>query len=276
MRVLVLGATGNVGRALTTAAAAAGHDVRAVVRREVDLGEGVEVHIGDLDDTDSLVDALGGVDGLFTLAGYGGLAGTLEAAKDRGVRRVALLSSSAAPSGRTDNAVAKYHIESEALVRASGLEWTALRPNPFMSNALRWLPQLRDGDDVREPFGDVPLSVTDPADIAAVALVALTQEGHAGRAYRLSGPQALTAAERLATIGAVTGRSLRLVVPSDDDARRELSQAMPEPYVDAFFQFYREGLIDETTVHPTVREVLGRPPVAFQDWVRANADAFRS
>ena len=145
-----------------------------------------------------------------------------------------------------------------------------------MSNALRWLPQLRDGDDVREPFGDVPLSVTDPVDIAAVALVALTQEGHAGRAYRLSGPQALTAAERLATIGAVTGRSLRLVVPSDDDARRELSQAMPEPYVDAFFQFYREGLIDETTVQPTVQEVLGRPPVAFEDWVRANADALRS
>jgi uncharacterized protein YbjT (DUF2867 family) len=276
MRLLVLGATGNVGGAVTRAAARAGHRVRAVTRRPVDLGDGVDVHVGDLDDAGSLADACAGVDAVFTLAGYQGLAGTLDAARERGVRRVVLLSSSAAPTGRRDNAVARYHLESEDVVRGSGLEWTLLQPNAFMSNAFRWLPQLRASDVVREPFGEVPLSVVDPSDIAAVALAAMTGDGHHGRTYRLSGPESLTAAERLSVIAGETGRHLSLVVPTDEEARRELSAAMPEPYVDAMFQFYRDGLIDETTVLPTVHEVLGRPPGTFAAWVRANADRFRA
>jgi uncharacterized protein YbjT (DUF2867 family) len=274
MTILVLGATGNVGRAVVLAAVEAGHPVRAVVRRAGDLPDRVEPYVGDLDDAESLAGAFDGVDGLFTLAGYAGLAGTLELAGAAGVRRVVLLSSSAAPSGQRDNAVARYHLESEDTVRASGLGWTLLRPNAFMSNALRWLPELGRGDVVREPFGDVALSVTDPADIAAVAALALTTEDHLGQTYRLSGPQALTAAERIAILGRILGRDLRVVVPTDDQARAELSATMPAPYVDAFFEFYRGHLIDETTVQPAVAEVLGRPATTFEQWARANAAAF--
>lgn len=270
MRILVLGATGNVGRAIVEAALAGGHRVRAVSRGARGLPEGADVYVGDLNDASTLAQAVDGVEAVFTLAGYDGLAGTLANAAHGGAERVVLLSSSSVPSGNRDNAVARYHIESEDLVRASGLGWTMLQPNSFMSNSLRWRAQLREGNVIREAFGDVPLSVVDPADIAAVALLALTTDDHSGRSYRLSGPEALTAAERADILGAALGRELTVVVPADEEAR----EGLPPAYADAFHEFYRGGLIDETTVHPTVAQVLGRPPVAFADWVSKNLDQF--
>jgi hypothetical protein len=72
----------------------------------------------------------------------------------------------------------------------------------------------------------------------------------------------------------VLGRAVRVEPQPDDEARAEMVAQMPEPYVDAFFEFFRDGLIDETTVHPTVERVLGRPPRSFRDWAAAHADAF--
>jgi uncharacterized protein YbjT (DUF2867 family) len=138
---------------------------------------------------------------------------------------VVLLSSSSTPSGNRNNAVAKYHLESEDAVRASGMGWTFLQPNAFMSNALRWRPQVIAGEAIREPFGDIALSVVDPADIASVALLALTTADHHARSYRLSGPEALTAAERAEVLGEALGRKLTVVVPSDEDAREGLPPA---------------------------------------------------
>ena len=276
MRILVLGATGNVGREVSALAAGSDHEVRAVARTRPDQSPaGVHFVPGDLNDASSYAAALEGVDALFTLPGYGGLADTLTAARAAGVRRVVLLSSSAAPTGRTDNAVARYMIESERTVRDGGIAWTMLRPNAFMSNALRWLPQLADGDVVREAFGDVPLSVIHPGDIAAVAVDALTDDRHAGRAYRLSGPETLSTAERVRLVGVAAGRELSFVPLADDEARTEMLATTPPEYVDAFFQFYRDALIDETTVQPTFEQVMGRPPRTFATWAEENAGSFR-
>jgi uncharacterized protein YbjT (DUF2867 family) len=106
--------------------------------------------------------------------------------------------------------------------------------------------------------------------VAAVALRGLATGDHEGPIYRLNGPEALTAAERATILGDALGRDLTVVVPSDEEAR----EGQPPEYADAFHEFYREGLIDETTVHPTVAEVLGRPPATFAAWVRANQEAF--
>jgi uncharacterized protein YbjT (DUF2867 family) len=274
MLIVVLGATGNVGSEVVTGAVAAGHSVRAVSRSGGTSSADVEHVAGDLNDAATIAPALDGADALFTLAGYAGLPATLAAARAAGVGRVALLSSSAAPSGSRTNAVARYNLESEDLVAASGLAATIVRPNAFASNALRWLPQLADGDIVREPFGDVALSVIDPADIAAVVLHGLAADVNAG-VYRVSGPEALTAAQRLAVLGDVLGRPLREEPMTDAEIREQLTATMPQEYVDAFFEFYRGGLIDETTVQPDVERALGRPPVPFRTWVEANAGQFR-
>jgi uncharacterized protein YbjT (DUF2867 family) len=275
--ILVTGATGNAGGAVVRALVAEGEQVRALVRdpERAQLPNGVEAVPGDLDRPDTLAPHVGGVTAAFLLSGYGGLADTLARLRGAGVERVVLLSSSAAPEGDLTNAVARYHILSERAVRESGLPWTFLRPNSFMSNAFRWRPQVRAGDLVRLPFADVPIAMIHPDDLGRVAAAALTTSEHEGRAYRLSGPQALRPAEQVAILGRAVGRRLRFEAQSDDEARAEMERAMPPAYVDAFFRFFAEGAVDETTVHPTVREVTGREPLTFEQWAQHHADAFR-
>jgi len=276
--ILVTGATGNVGSELCRILAESGEPVRGLIRddsRRARLPAGVEGVVGDLNDPDSLAPALDGVRGVHLLAGYAGLPAALERMKAAGVQRVTLQSSSAVPDGDTTNAVARYHIESEAAIRASRLAWTFLQPNGFMSNALEWAEPLRRGDVVTAPFAGVRTAQIDPRDIAAVGAVALTSGGLDGRSLRLSGPESLLAAERVAILGAVLGRDLRLEPQSDDDARAEMSASMPPEYVDAFLRFFADGTLDESEVLPTVEEVLGRPPRTFRAWAEEHADVFR-
>jgi uncharacterized protein YbjT (DUF2867 family) len=273
--IFVTGATGNVGRELVRVLSEAGEPVRALIRREAELPEGVDGYVGDLNDAGSLAGALDGVRAAHLLAGYEGLTELLAAMRAAGVERVTLQSSSAAPSGDMTNAVARYHILSEQAIRESGLGWTFIQPNSFMTNALRWLPQLRAGDTIRLPFADVPIAMIDPADIAEVVAVALTTDRHEGRAYRLSGPESLLPAEQVAILGEAIGRDLRFEAQSNEEAHAEMSASMPAEYVEAFFSFFVDGTVDESTVRPTVEEVLGRPPRRFADWAREHADAFR-
>ena len=158
--ILVTGATGNAGGAVVRALVAAGEPVRALTRRpgESELPAGVDLVSGDLNQPSSLAPALAGVSAAFLLSGYEAMDEFLRALRDAGVERVTLLSSSAAPSRDMQNAVARYHIVSEQAVRESGVAWTFLQPNSFMTNTLQWAPQLREGDVVRAPFEGVPVA----------------------------------------------------------------------------------------------------------------------
>jgi uncharacterized protein YbjT (DUF2867 family) len=271
----VTGATGNAGGAVVRALLDVGQQVRALVRDAGSVPAGAEAVVGDLNRPETFGDALAGVRGVFLLSGYDRLDELLAAARSAGVERVVLLSSSAAPGGDMTNAVARYHIESEQLVRASGLGWTFLQPNSFMSNTFRWVGQLRSGDVVRLPFAGVPISTIDPDDLGAVASAALTDGAHEERSYRLSGPESLRPGEQVAIVAQVLGRDVRFQAQPDDEAREEMSRNMPQQYVDAFFSFFVDGTVDETTVHPTVEQILGRPARTFAQWADANADALR-
>jgi uncharacterized protein YbjT (DUF2867 family) len=276
--ILVTGATGNVGGELVRALAGAGQPVRALARagREQEFPPGVQPVTGDLNQPQSMRTALAGADAMFLYPGYQDMAGTLAEARRAGVRRVVLMSGSSAASGDTGNAVSRYMIESEDAVRVSGLAWTMVRAFGFMSNTLQWVPQLREGDLVRAPFAGVPIAVIDPSDIAAVAAAALTATGHDGRVYTVSGPQALRPADRARILGEVLGRDLRFEGQPDDEAQAEMSAAMPAAYVDAFFDFYVKGTLDESQPQPDVAEVTGRPPRSFRQWAQAHAGPFLS
>src|SRR5215475_2438707 len=251
--ILVTGATGNVGGELVRTLAGAGQPVRALTRDDDprDFPPGVQ-----------------------QVAGYLDMAGTLAEARQAGVRRVVMLSGSSAASGDTSNAVSRYMIESEAAVRASGLAWTMVRSFGFMSNTLQWVPQLAVGDLVRAPFAGVAVAMIDPYDIAAVAAAALTSDGHEGRVYTVSGPEPLRPADRARILGEVLGRDLRFEGQPDDEARAEMSASMPAEYVDAFFDFYVTGTLDESQPQPDVRDVTGRAPRTFRQWAEAHAGAF--
>lgn len=275
--ILVTGATGNAGGAVIRALVSSGERVRGLVR-DADgaaLPAGVEAVVGDLNAPETIAPHLNGVTAAFLLSGYGGLEETLANMRRAGVERVVLLSSSAAPAGDETNAVARYHIVSERAVRQSGLAWTFLQPNTFMTNTFQWLPQMRQGDVIRVPFPDVRVATIDPDDIGAVAALALTSDTSEGHAYRLSGPESLSPADRVAILREVLGRDLRFEALTNDEARAEMSAAMPVEYVDAFFRFFVEGELDESSVLPTVQELTGRAPRSFAAWARAHADAFR-
>jgi uncharacterized protein YbjT (DUF2867 family) len=143
-----------------------------------------------------------------------------------------------------------------------------------MSNALRWLPQLRAGDVVADAFGDVPIASVDPYDIAAVAVRALLDLGHEGQIYPLSGPERLLPAQRLAILADVLGRDLRFHALTDEEARADLAGRMPEEYIRAFFSFYGDGTLDESRIYPTVDKVTGTPPRTFHQWAVTHRAAF--
>src|SRR5690606_28345147 len=138
--------------------------------------------------------------------------------------------------------------------------WTAVRSYALMSNVFRWTGQLAGGDRVRLPFADVAIAAIDPADVAEVVACCLLESGHAGRAYPVSGPEALTPAEQVAAVGRALGRSLGFEPVPAAEARRELAATTPAPFVDAFFRYYDDGEIDETTVVNSVRRITGLRP----------------
>lgn len=229
---------------------------------------------GDLNRPESLVAALAGVAGVFLLPGYADMPGLLAVIQQAGVQRVALLSGSSAGSGDMTNAITAFMVDSERAVHESGVPATIVRPSGFMSNTLQWTRQLATGDLVREPFAGVGVAMIDPADIGAVMALALTTPDHAGQTYRITGPETLLPADRVRILGTVLGRELRFQAQPDDEARTEMSSAMPAEYVDAFFNFYAEGALDDSVVLPTYQELTGRPPRTFEQWARAHADAF--
>ena len=223
--ILVTGARGNVGRELVSQLTAGGYTVKALVRRPEDgqaLPAGAEAVVGDLNDPATFADALPGVTAIYLLAGYDNLAQLLARARAAGVQRAVLQSSSSVPGGDTDNAVARYHILSEQAIRESGLEWTFLQPNTFMTNTLEWADAIR-AEIVRAAFPGVAVSTIDPADIATVAVEALAGDAHAGHLLRLSGPEALRPADRVAVLSRMLGRELRFKGLSNEEAQAAMS-----------------------------------------------------
>jgi uncharacterized protein YbjT (DUF2867 family) len=276
--ILVTGATGNVGSELVRALIGADEPVRALIRSpegQAALPDGAEASIGDLNRPETLTDALAGVRGVHLLSGYNDMPTFLAQARRAGVERVVLQSSSSVPGGDMTNAVARYHILAEQAVRESGLSWTFLQPNTFMSNTVQWIPQLRAGDVVRAPFAEIPVATIDPYDIAAVAVQALTSTGHQGRTYRLSGPESLRPGDRLSILGKVLGRALQLEAQTDAEARAEMSETMPAQYVEAFLSFWVDGTLDESEVLDTVQQVTRTAPRTFEQWAVSHADRFR-
>jgi uncharacterized protein YbjT (DUF2867 family) len=274
--ILVTGATGNVGGELVRQLVEARQPVRALIRDGAAAGlpPGVATAIGDLDEPDSLGEALKGVRGVFLLGGYRDMAGILTAIRQHGVDRVVLLSSRSVIGGKPDNAIVNMWIVSERAVQSSGVAWTILAASGFMSNALRWVPQIRAGDVIRAPFANAAIAAIDPADIAAAAAVVLTSQGHASRTYALTGPEALRPADQVRVLSDVLGRNLRFEAQPDEQARQEMSRSMPTDMVDAFFRFFVGGEFDDASVLPTVADITGRQPRTFRQWASSARSRF--
>ncbi|MHA6760774.1 NAD(P)H-binding protein [Streptacidiphilus sp. PAMC 29251] len=270
--ILVTGATGNVGRNVVRELLADGQQVRALTRNpeQAGLPAGVEVVRGDLTDPATLPAALAGVRAAFLFPTPGAAPGFLAAAKQAWVARVVLLSSASVQDGVEEqpDVLAQWHGEIEQAVRASGLEWTILRPGAFAVNALQWAGQLKGGEVIRGAYAEAQMAPIHEADIAAVAAVALVQDGHAGAVHELSGPQSLSHAQQAATVGEVLGRPVSYQeLPPEVVREQMLSFHVPEPVIDALFTQWSESLDGPVAVSGAVEKLTGRPGRTFAEWV---------
>jgi uncharacterized protein YbjT (DUF2867 family) len=275
--ILVTAATAPVGRAIVEQLVAEGQPVRALTRDPLtaDLPAGAERVAGDLSDPASLRAAFAGVSAVFLLAVVPGFAPAfLEAAREAGVGRVVFQSSGAVDDGAAQqpNDVGAFHAEIEREIRSSGLEWTFLRLEVASADALQWafdVPgQLSAGDVVRGPYAAAAGSPIHAADFAAVAVAALTEDGHAGKVYRLTGPRSLTHAEQVRLLGDALGRPLRYEELSPEAARRAISPHAP---ADLLFETWEKHLDTPAPVSDTVQRVTGRPPRSVREWAASYA-----
>jgi uncharacterized protein YbjT (DUF2867 family) len=278
--IVVTGATGNIGRPLTRALAAAGEQVTAVSRHPAAVPDGVRHLVADLADPAGLRPALAGAKSLFLL-----LSGDLHAlgahpadivgeAVGSGVRRIVLLSTLGVvtrPFGATRIAMR----ELEDTVRESGLEWAVLRPGGFASNALWWAESVRERRVVAAPFGDVGVPVVDPADIAAVAAACLLEDRHTGGAYELTGPEVITPRGQTEALAAALGAPVAFHELTRDEARAAMARSMPAELADDTLDILGNPSPAELRVSPDVERVLGRAPRPFADWAARNVAAFR-
>ncbi|WP_214408056.1 SDR family oxidoreductase [Pseudonocardia lacus] len=276
--IVVTGATGNVGRPLVDALAAAGERVTAVSRHPAPVPAGVRHRRADLADPDALRPLLDGADALYVLVSGAGAHvdgdALLDAAKAGGVRRVVLQSSQAVGTRPGAPSHAPLAALEDAL-RGSDLEWTVLRPGGFASNAFAWAESVRARRAVVAPFGDVALPVVDPLDIAAVAAAVLRGTGHGGRVYELTGPEPIDPRGQAAAVGAAIGEPVEFVEQPPDEARALMLGFMPAPVAEGTLAILGAPTPAERRVSPDVEDVLGRPGLPFARWAARNAAAFR-
>jgi len=280
-RILVIGATGNVGRNVVSILSGTGAHVRALTRNPdiAGLPESVEVVRGDLSDPSKLGAALEGVDSVFLMVRAFSIqiVPILELLK-RHAQRIVFLSSAAIQDELPvqTNPIGKIHLEIEEAIQKTGLAWTFLRPGAFAANALTWwAPQLRTGDVVRWPYGAAAWAPIHERDIAAVAVRALTEDGHAGKKYSLTGGKLLTQVEQLQIIGEAIGRTLRYDELTPDAARQQMTAFLPPFVIERLLDLWAGMVEHPALAKRTVEEVTGAPPATFRQWVLDHAGDFQ-
>jgi uncharacterized protein YbjT (DUF2867 family) len=164
----------------------------------------------------------------------------------------------------------------ERLLKDRGMTWTILRPTQFASNTLWWATSIRRQEAVRVPYADVGLPTIHPADIAAVARVALTEPGHQSRTYALTGPERIPPRQQVEAIAAVLGQEVPFVEIGREEAHRQMASLMGDQTADAVLDLMGGDVNDELLkVRDTVSRVTGLPAKSFQQWASENATAFR-
>ena len=276
--ILITGASGTIGAEVVKALAERGARFRAAYRsRPQNLPQGVESVALDYDKPETLGPALRGVKTLFLLSTTVAPEVTVaKEAKAAGVERVVKLS--VMNSGEPGFTFGAWHRVAEDAIERSGLLWTHLRPNGFMQNVVTYMAgTIKSQGALYSSAADGKVSTIDARDIGAAAARVLTEPGHEGKAYELTGPAAIGYAEIAAILTRVLGRTVTYVPITDEESKRgAVGAGTPEAYADALVnlnQLYREGKF--ARVSPDLRTLLGREPRAFEAFAQEHAAAWK-
>lgn len=275
--IFVAGVGGTVGSEVLKQLRALGARVRAGIhspeKRAQALSDGIDAVDIDFGDRASLRRTLAGANKLFllgaTLPNQSELESAVaEEAKLAGVGHIVKLSVlDAASEGYT---FARWHRRAERTIESLGVTYTFVRPNGFMQNFVNYYgPTIRGRGVFYSAVPDVPVSHVDVRDIAAVAVIALTQSGQENRAYNVTGPAALTHRQAAAVLSKVAGRDIKVVTVSFEELRQSsLHAGIPEFYVDALIdltEYYAQGKAAE--VSDAVQRVTGQQAISFEQFV---------
>lgn len=286
--VLVTGPTGKVGRRLIPLLARRGVRVRAASRSVIAARAGVEPVRFDWTDESTHAAVRSGADAMFLVPGSipqplhaDRIRALLDGATKVGVRRVVLLSSYGVDQAPPENPLRRIELS----VETSGVPFTILRPVAFMQNfseGLRWRESFAEGirerDEIVGPGGNGIVSYVSTEDVAAVAAIALTEDGHAGKAYAPLGPEPLTLTQVAEHISWATGRRIRYVETDRTPIRDALLAAgAPAETAEHNSQVYTRAFSSSMfgALNDDIRHVVGRPPVSFAEFAVGAAAAWR-
>src|SRR5919107_5328415 len=282
--ILVSGATGNNGTEILKRLATGDVQARAMVRN-LDRASGialphVEVVEGDFDRPETLLAALAGVERAFLLTNSSERAQAqqiafIDAARQSGVAHIVKLSQFGAEA-HSPVRFLRYHAAVEAALQASGIAYTLLRPNLFMQGLLNFRSTIATQSAFYAAAGDAEVSAVDVRDIAEVAVAALTESGHEGKLYELTGPQALTHAEMAERLSRSLGRRVAFVdIPPEAMRDALLGVGLPVWQADGLLEdyaHYRRG--EAAAVTSSVRDAIGKAPRSFDEFARDYAAMF--
>jgi uncharacterized protein YbjT (DUF2867 family) len=284
--ILVTGATGLTGGELVRRLSARGASLRALVRSRAKAAElaklpGVEIVEGDMGRPETLAEPLRGVDRAMVISSsepkmFEVQAAFIGAAKKAGVRHVVKLSG-IMPELDSPFRFARMHGEAERALIESGLAYTNLRAGEFMHSYFRAVPNIVGKGILPLPMEDARIACIDVGDIAESAAVVLTGDGHEGKTYSITGPEALTMTEVAAKLSAVIGKPIRYVnVPPDDAKKAQLAAGFPPYLADALYELFAERRKGkEAQVWPDLQSRLGIRPTTFDEFATRYAAVFR-
>ncbi|WP_433303516.1 SDR family oxidoreductase [Actinoplanes sp. CA-030573] len=279
-RILVTGATGTVGAHVVRELHERGATVRAFVRSATHVPRGAEPVIGDFEDLASVRAALDGADRVYLCAADGPRkvaheTAVIDAAAERGVERIVKLSAMHADPASALPAF-RWHGEIERHLDRSGVPAVILRPAFFMTNLLMVAGGVARTGTLYAPTAGRRVAMVDVRDVAAVAAGTLLEPGHAGRAYELTGPSAVTFAEVAAALAEATGRPVRFADLTEEQARPRFEGAgLPDwlaAHLAGVFGLVRAGGFERAT--DRVRAITGRPARDIAGFARDHATAF--
>ncbi len=282
--ILVTGATGKIGQEVVRQLAAIGVPARALVRDPARASHirlpGVEIVVGDMEKPETLGAALAGVDRVFLLSPaareqVAAQGNVIEAAQRAGAAHMVKVSVAGGPDAGTQ--IGRWHWTTEKQIEASGIGFTFLRPTLLMQQMLAYAPSITSTGTFSAPVGTGEVAIVDARDVAAVAVCALTEEGHDRKIYDLTGPEALSHDAMADQIAAATGKKVSFVhVPPEYYRKQLLALGFERWIVDDMLVLgasLREGY--GATVTTTVLDVTKKRPRAFAQFARDYASAFR-
>jgi uncharacterized protein YbjT (DUF2867 family) len=282
--ILVIGATGNIGRELTKLLAEGGHNVRATIRPSSKTDElttlGVEMINVDLNNSSSLKEAMKKIEKVFFATPFAPNMvelshNIIEAAKEADVKHLVKISGAGAELEAIT--MAKWHKTIEREMEQSEIAYTFLRPNSFMQNIVNFSAHtIKDHGAFYAPIGDGKIALIDARDIAKVAYHVLTEEGHENKAYYLSGPKAISYQDVADILSSVTGSEVKYVDVSADAAKQSMVESgMPAELVEALLELYHINKLGYTAeVSNTVEELTGQKATSFETFAKDYKEVF--